>query len=105
VLGAYGIGAAPVFDRLMAVTRTAQTCAFLVFLSDFCGYIVSVVIMMIHCFGENESGSPQGVLNGFIDLVYCASAATLLSILCAAYYFRTYASTTDKSLIDSRQNV
>jgi hypothetical protein len=105
VLGAYSIGAAPVYDRLMAVTRTAQTCAFLVFLSDFCGYAVSVVIMMIHCFGEDESGSPQGVLKGFIALVYIACAATLLSILCAAYYFRTYASTTDKSLIDSRQNV
>jgi hypothetical protein len=105
VLGAYGIGAAPVFDRLMAVTRTAQTCAFLVFLSDFCGYVVSVLIMMIHTFGDDESGSPQGVLKGFIDLVYIASAATLLSIFGAAYYFRTYASATDKSLIDSRQNV
>jgi hypothetical protein len=105
VLGAYGIGAAPVFDRLMAVTRTAQTCAFLVFLSDFCGYVVSVAIMMIHSFGEDEAGSPQGVLNGFITLVYCASTATLFSILGAALYFRTYADSTDKSLIDSRQNV
>ena len=49
--GAYTLAGAPVFDRVLSLSRTPQTCAFLVFLSDFAGYLCTLATFVAQAFG------------------------------------------------------
>ena len=44
---------APICDRLVAVTDTAGTCNFLVFLLDCSGYVVTIALLLYHDFGPD----------------------------------------------------
>ena len=54
---AFALLGAPLNERLLAATRTQGTIAFLVFLSDCCGYAVSVALLLYNDFGVPETSN------------------------------------------------
>lgn len=88
----------PFVDRLLAATRTEGTCSFLVFLSDFCGYVVSVFLLLHRDFGSNLDESPtskveesplkyKGELDFFLRIVWACEGAVVLLLIIATFYF------------------
>ena len=53
----YSLMQTPVFERLFAVTHTTGTCTFLVFLSDGCGYVLTLTLLFYQNFGSPSSPS------------------------------------------------
>jgi len=56
----YTLMQTPVFDRLFAATKTKGTCTFLIFMSDFFGYIATVVLLFYQNFGPETSSGDDG---------------------------------------------
>ena len=53
---AFSLLGAPLNERLLAATRTKGTIAFFVFLSDCCGYVVSIGLLLYQDLGEDMAG-------------------------------------------------
>lgn len=83
---AYALMQTPVFERVFAVTKTQGTCAFLVFLSDGCGYFSTVCLLLYQNFGP-LSGNQQilfvylGVLVGGAVLMLFSVAVAYWSVV------------------------
>ena len=89
----YSVYGTPFFDRLFAAAAAEGTATFLVFLADFCGYVVTIVILLLQNFGPKPAGGSSGadaaaaVLQWYTWLLYGASAAIGALTLGALAYF------------------
>ena len=81
----------PFFDRMLAATRTEGTCSFLIFLSDFCGYGVSVTLLLYQDFApqphDASSKDHSGELHFFLSMFWGCTGGIVVLVLVAAGYF------------------
>lgn len=100
---AFALLGAPLNERLLAATRTQGTIAFLVFLSDCCGYAVSVALLLYNDFGVPETSNTTATddaatatgdanaaeLHTFLKVVWsCGLTALVLMLVALAYFGR-----------------
>lgn len=88
IYGAYSIGGVPLFDRLISISGlSGATCTFLVFLSDMCGYIAAVSLLLWKTFCAGNP-SPERVLEQFLGAVGWLSLCIAFFILASYQYFK-----------------
>lgn len=86
---AYSVLNAPLNERIFAVTRAEGTCSFLIYASDFFGYVVTVGLLMYQSFGPLAGTSNNVVLDLFVSMLYVLTALmTLLAGGSMCYFWR-----------------
>lgn len=85
IYGVYALASTPCFDRLLALSRTPMTCAFLVFFADMCAYGGAITLQLVQMFGPK---SAAGVKHVFVLAVYAGGGGTLCALVLALVYFR-----------------
>lgn len=60
IYASYSLLCGPAMDRLLALTKTTGTCAFIMFLADGCGYVGSTTLLLVQDFGPGSSSSSNG---------------------------------------------
>ena len=56
----YTLYSTPFFDRLFAAAQAEGTATYLVFLADFCGYLVTIGLLLLQNFGTGGGGGGGG---------------------------------------------
>ena len=90
----YSVLATPLYERLFAATRTEGTCVFLIFLSDFAGYVVTIAMLLYQSFGPGlappagAAGADAELLRLFVAMAIAAAALVCAALVAAAAYFR-----------------
>lgn len=85
----YSVLNAPLNERIFAVTRAEGTCSFLIYASDFFGYVVTVGLLMYQSFGPLAGTSNNVVLDLFVSMLYVLTALmTLLAGGSMCYFWR-----------------
>jgi len=88
----YSLMGTPFFDRLLAASRTEGTCSFLIFLSDFFGYVASVSLLLYQDFSPqsaDDDADHSDELHFFLVVFWaCGSAIAVLIVLAAVYFER-----------------
>eukprot|EP00435_Cladocopium_sp_Y103_P035674 s762_g9.t1 len=86
---AYSVLNAPLNERIFAVTRAEGTCSFLIYASDFFGYVVTVGLLMYQSFGPLAGTSNIVVLDLFVSMLYVLTGLmTLLAAGSMCYFWR-----------------
>lgn len=69
----------PFFERIIASARLEGTLSFLVFLSDCCGYVASICLLLLRIFAPGQPSAAQQ-LERFSRITLLCSAASLILI-------------------------
>ena len=86
----YSVMGTPFFDRMLAATRTEGTCSFLIFLSDFCGYCVSVTLLLYQDFAPQPaeaSNDHSRELHFFLSMFWGCTGGVIAMVAIATAYF------------------
>lgn len=84
---AYSVLNAPLNERIFAVTRAEGTCSFLIYASDFFGYVVTIGLLMYQSFGPLYGTANNVVLALFIKMLYILSGLMAFLAICSIFYF------------------
>lgn len=87
--GSYAI-MIPIWDRMVAISpMKGLTCTFIIFISDMCGYIVSISMVIWKRFAASDDHSLDTVLAQFLHVLVGGSVLSItFTVLSAAYFWR-----------------
>lgn len=89
----YTLMQTPVFERLFAATKQEGTCAFLIFLSDFVGYMATISLLLYNSFGPLSDGDDDGnsnnqdVLDLYLNVLWGGGAMIVVTLCGCLFYF------------------
>ena len=85
----FGLLGVPLFERIFAATRASGTCTFLVFASDFCGYLVTIFLLLYKDFGPISGSTDADLLKLFKDAIFWSVFPFSLLLTFAALFFHS----------------
>ena len=84
---AYSVIGSPLNERWLAATKTEGTLSFLVFTSDFCGYVGTIVLLLYRSFGPMSGSADADVLALFLTVEWWCMAAVAMAMAGLLTYF------------------